>query len=162
MKTDDTMLQEIAALRAMDTTALIAKYTELFGKPPRVKNREALWKRCAWKVQEARSGGLSESAKSKLEELIAQIDLPLGESQRSVAGVLAPTRTARTGALSVGTTLTRTWHDQTIEVRVVEGGFEFGGIVYKSLSATAKAITGQHWNGPLFFGLVARKKEKAK
>ena len=162
MKSDSSMAAEIAKLRAMDVPALVARYTELFGKPPRVRNRESLWKRCAWKLQEARAGGLSESAKGRLEQLISDIDLPLDESRRSVSGVIAPTRAARTGTLAVGTTLTRTWHGQTIEVRAVENGFEWNGCVYKSLSAAAKAITGQHWNGPLFFGLVARKKEKAK
>ena len=32
-------------------------------------------------------------------------------------------------------------------------GFEFEGEVYKSLSAVAKAITGQHCNGYYFFRL---------
>ena len=160
MKANDDMVAEIALLRAMDVPALVARYTELFGKPPRVRNKESLWKRCCWKVQEARSGGLSTAATTKLEALIAEIDLPPGESQRSVAGVLSPTRAAKAGTLSVGTTITREWHGSTLEVRVVEGGYEFRGVVYKSLSAAAKAITGQHWNGRLFFGLTGRKSRK--
>jgi len=43
-------------------------------------------------------------------------------------------------------------------VKVLDGGFEYGGVVYKSLSAVAKAVTGAHWNGRLFFGLIRRRK----
>ena len=35
-------------------------------------------------------------------------------------------------------------------------GFEFDGVVYQSLSAVAKAITGTHTNGFLFFRLVGK------
>lgn len=42
-------------------------------------------------------------------------------------------------------------------MKVLPQGFECEGEVYKSLSAVAKAITGQHGNGYLFFRL--RKEE---
>ena len=35
-------------------------------------------------------------------------------------------------------------------------GFEYDGEVYRSLSAVAKAVTGSHWNGHLFFGLTTQ------
>jgi hypothetical protein len=57
--TDPTIVKEIEALRKMEIPDLIAKYEELWGKPPRLKNQEALFKRCAWKLQEIRVGGLS-------------------------------------------------------------------------------------------------------
>jgi hypothetical protein len=34
-----------------------------------------------------------------------------------------------------------------------DGGFDWQGRRYASLSAVARAITGTRWNGPLFFGL---------
>jgi len=34
-----------------------------------------------------------------------------------------------------------------------EGRFEYEGRNFKSLTAVARQITGQHWSGPLFFGL---------
>ncbi len=40
----------------------------------------------------------------------------------------------------------------------VEGGYECDGVVYRSLSAVAKAVTGSHWSGRRFFGLTQRKK----
>jgi hypothetical protein len=39
-------------------------------------------------------------------------------------------------------------------VTVLPNGFEHEGVVYRSLSAAAHAITGSHWNGFLFFGLT--------
>lgn len=160
MKANDNMVTEIARLRALDVTQLTAEYERLFGKPPRVKNKEALWKRVAWKLQEARAGGLSESAKSRLEQLIGEIDLPLGESRRSVSGVITPTRAARNDQLAIGSTITRVWKGRTLEVRVIDAGFEWNGVPYRSLSAVAHAVTGAHWNGKLFFGLTGRKSHK--
>ena len=50
-----------------------------------------------------------------------------------------------------GTLLTRVYKGQTLQVRILLHGFEFNGVVYPSLSAVAKAITGSHCNGFLFF-----------
>ena len=52
-----------------------------------------------------------------------------------------------------GTVLTREYKGREVRVRVLEKGFEYEGQPYRSLSAVAKAITGSHWNGRLFFGL---------
>ena len=41
-------------------------------------------------------------------------------------------------------------------LEVTTDGFEWNGNRYGSLSGVAKAITGQHWNGRLFFGLTGR------
>jgi hypothetical protein len=43
---------------------------------------------------------------------------------------------------------------------VLENGFEWNGQAFSSLSAVANAITGQHWNGRLFFGLTKRSRGK--
>ena len=52
-----------------------------------------------------------------------------------------------------GTVLTRQYRGRLIEVTVLPNGFEWEGQVFKSLTAVAKAVTGSHWNGFLFFGL---------
>ena len=54
-----------------------------------------------------------------------------------------------------GTVLVRRFGDRDYRVTVTEGGFMLGRHRYRSLSAVAKAITGKHWNGFLFFGLGA-------
>ena len=52
-----------------------------------------------------------------------------------------------------GTLLTREYKGRTYQVRVLADGFDYDGQVYRSLSAVAKAITGSHCNGYLFFRL---------
>ena len=41
-------------------------------------------------------------------------------------------------------------------MRILPKGFEFEGTVYRTLSAVAKAITGSHTNGFLFFRLIGK------
>ena len=52
-----------------------------------------------------------------------------------------------------GTVLTRPYKGQTLQVQVQPDGFQFDGHTYRSLSAVAKAITGSHCSGRLFFRL---------
>ncbi len=148
---------EIEHLRNMTGPELVEQYTELFGKPPRVKNREHLWKRCAWKVQEQRLGGLSGAAKDRLEELIGEIEIPKSESERTIAGKLKKPR--KPGDPPLGSVITRVWHGKTIEVKVVEGGYEHEGVVYRTLTETVRGITGSHWNPKIFFKLKERKRK---
>lgn len=56
-------------------------------------------------------------------------------------------------SIRVGTHLVREWNGRTYQVEAVEGGFKLDGKTYRSLTATAKKITGAHWSGPRFFGL---------
>jgi hypothetical protein len=61
--------------------------------------------------------------------------------------------------LTPGTVISREWHGQLVEARVLDDGrFELAGVPYRSLSAIAKLVTGTHWNGLLFFGLKGRKR----
>ena len=52
---------------------------------------------------------------------------------------------------STGTVLVRHFGDRDYRVTVTDDGFMLGRHRYRSLSAVAKAITGKHWNGFLFF-----------
>ena len=53
-----------------------------------------------------------------------------------------------------GSVLTRPYKGRTLHVRVRADGFEFENTKYPSLSAVARAITGSHCNGFLFFRLA--------
>ena len=120
-----TIAEEIAELRGMMVPTLVERYRKLWGREPKVKNRTWLWKRCAWKVQEQRLGGLSTVAKRRLEELIAEIDLPIGERQQTVTGALpSPTRAPQH---QVGTVFSRTWKGREVRTVAVEGGYEYEG-----------------------------------
>ena len=145
---------EIQELRVMPVPALVDRYETVFGKPPRVKHKDWLWRRIAWKIQEQRFGGLSEVAKKRLDELIAELDLPL-VGDRTVRGEV--NGAARNGKATAGTTLTRTWKGREIQATRTEQGWEYDGVVYRSLSAVVKAVTGSHASGPAWFGLKKRK-----
>ena len=69
---------------------------------------------------------------------------------------LPPASSARDPRIPpTGTVLVRHFGDRDYRVTVTDEGFMLGRHRYRSLSAVAKAITGKHWNGFLFFGLDA-------
>jgi hypothetical protein len=47
----------------------------------------------------------------------------------------------------------RHYRKATLQVKVLEQGFEYDGQIYKSLTALTERITGRHWNGFHFFSL---------
>jgi len=143
-----SVAREIARLRRMSVAELVPEYERLHGKPPRVKHKAWLWRRCAWKLQEQRLGGLSAVAKKRLDELIAEIDLPLDLEPGTVTGVL---RRRHALDLPLGQTIVRRWHGRDLRLTAVEDGFEVDGVIHASLSAAAKAVTGAKWNGRLFW-----------
>lgn len=157
MAASKSIADEIAELRRLPVTDLVIRYEEVFGKPPRVKHRQHLWRKIAWKVQEQRLGGLSGAARKKLDELIAALDVP--ELTPRTTRARAPTPT--TGEPPIGTTLVREWHGKEVLVTRTDTGWECDGVVHRSLTAVAKAVTGSHWNGKLFFGLTTRKERSA-
>lgn len=60
-----------------------------------------------------------------------------------------------------GTVLVREYNEREHRVTALpDGGFDYEGRRFRSLSAVARFITGQHWSGPLFFGLVKQKQER--
>jgi hypothetical protein len=58
-----------------------------------------------------------------------------------------------------GTVLARQFRGETVEVLVLERGFEWRGEVFPSLSAVAAAISGMHVNGYRFFQLGSKEKK---
>ena len=156
-KATKSIAAEIAELRSMPVAELVARYEAAFGKSPRTKNRAHLWRRIAWKVQEARLGGLSEVTKRRLNELIAEIEFPL-VVERGVANEVVH---RANGEPPIGTALVREWHGQEIIATRVEQGWEHNGVVYRSLTAVAKAATSSHRSGRAFFGLTKRKERSA-
>jgi hypothetical protein len=157
--------QQLAALSGMGVSALRQKYLEVFGEPSRSGNKAYLFKKLAWRIQSLAEGGLSERAKRRAEELARDADVrttvprpPRATADAAARTVVlaAPTSGEGRDRLPIpGTVLARTYRGKHVAVTVLEGGtFEFEGQTYKSLSAIAKAVTGSHWNGYLFFGLT--------
>ena len=62
-------LREINEVRQMSVGQLRAKWRELYGEDTRSRNRDYLFRRLAWRLQELQHGGLSDRAKERIEEL---------------------------------------------------------------------------------------------
>ena len=143
---EPTVLQQVAALRKMPLAALRQRWKALFGiEPPKAYKPEQLVRRLAYRVQELHYGGLSQAAQRQLAE-IADRDEERRKGRR-------PSRQMR-DMPAMGTRFVREWHGQEHVVTATQdGGFEYAGARYRTLSAVARAITGQHLSGRRFFGL---------
>ena len=53
-----------------------------------------------------------------------------------------------------GSIITKTYRGKTIEVKVLENGFEYEGKVFKSISRVAMSIVKRPISGYVFFGLT--------
>jgi len=147
----------VAAMRQLSVGELRRRFMELFGETSRTRHKEHLVRRIAWRLQAQREGDLTERARHRAAELARDADLRLGLPRRAKVKAMIPTP-ARLAAADKrlpmpGTILVRQYAGQTLQVQVLERGFEYDGRLYKSLTAVAKRITGRHWNGYHFFGL---------
>jgi hypothetical protein len=153
----DNISKQIEALKTTGTAQLLTRYKELFGDKSAPGNRIFLIRKLAYRIQEQAVGGGSPSVQTKIQELIRTYD-PINK----IAVKISSGKTAgdRDGRLPMpGSFITKTYKGQRIEVKVLENGFEYQGAIYKNLSAVAKAVTGDHWNGYMFFGLKRNGKE---
>jgi hypothetical protein len=140
----------VAALSSLSHETLIAEWRRLYRSPPPKRvSRSLLELVVAWKIQESALGGLQRSTMRRLAETIR----PNG----STGGVVEP----RSVTLKPGARLVREWRGETHDVLAVDGGFEWRGRIWRSLSEIAREITGTRWSGPRFFGLEKPRPEVA-
>jgi hypothetical protein len=156
MMESKSIAREIIELRALPLPDLVVRYKEVFGKEPAATSRELLWKEIAWKIQADRAG-TPETPKANVEKLAGDVTFAIQKRQKTEAA--SASRRRWPDEPPIGTVIVRVWHGKEVRLQVVDGGYEVEGIVYKTLSAAAKAITGAHWNGRLFFGLKNRKRK---
>ena len=136
--------QRIAALTELTTQRLRDEWRRLYrGQPPRL-SRDLLIRTIAYRMQERVYGGLSKATQRKLDALTRELRLK---------GSIAVTPDT---SLRPGTRLVREWRGRTHTVVVTEAGFEYAGKTFPSLTKIAHAITGAHWSGPRFFGLIRK------
>ena len=159
--------RELKQLKAMTTTELRARYREVFGEDTRSFHKQFLIRRIAWQLQANEYGGLSDRARKRAHELADERFLRTRfpkTSKRSTdtdRTVVRAFNSSHDRRLPMpGTLLTRTYRGRAIVVKVMDGAFEHDGTVYRSLTAVAKAVTGSHWNGYGFFGLLDRKSKR--
>ncbi len=146
---------QIAALRRLGVRELRQRYEKTFGEATAARHKTWLIKRIAWRTQALAEGDLSERARRRAAELARDSDLrmslPRGHCLSAIAAEAPPPRDRRLPM--AGTLLARPYQGRLLEVTVLEVGFEHEGVIYGSLSAAARAITGSHVNGFQFFRL---------
>ena len=159
--------KEVAVLQRLTVQELRGRYADAFGEETSASNKEWLVKRIAWRLQALAEGDLSQRARQRAAELANDADWRLSPPKLPAATTAPPATVPTadsaetlpaliqvTGRFPLpGTVLTRAYKGQTLQVKVLPYGFEFHGAFYKSLSAVAKAITGQHCSGLFFFRL---------
>jgi len=155
--------REVAALQRMTTKQLCQRYAEVFGEPTNGRNKAWLLKRIAWRLQMQAEGGLSQRARQRAAELADDADLRMNPPARPSSTPVEPDAPVRVLRFQAderlpppGSILTRAYKGGQVQVKVLAEGFEYEGSVYGSLSAVARAITGSHCNGYLFFQLATK------
>jgi hypothetical protein len=136
--------QSVQARISLDE--LHREWRRLYKSEPPKLSRDLLALGIAYRRQEMKHGGLGKATLRKLQTLAKTL---------RTTGQVGPSPSL---ALKPGVRLVRKWHGRTHTVTVTENGFEYGGKNYTSLSQIAKKITGTHWSGPRFFGLLAKSK----
>jgi hypothetical protein len=135
-------LEELADLNRL---ALIEAWKVMLGLPlPPHTSRNMMRLIISWQIQ-------AKTARSDVRELKSAI-----RSLRKTVFCNEQTHfqpIKRKISLSRGTRLSRDWQGQTYIVDVLDKGYTFDGKLFTSLSQIAKAITGSHRSGPLFFGV---------
>src|SRR5947207_11439134 len=139
---NDASKEALSRLPQLDIRELREEWRRLYkaDTSPRLSS-ELLIRAIAHRMQEVALGGL----RPELQRQLRQIALEL----KQTGAATTPLRPQ----LKPGTRLTREWRGRTHEVLVLDDGFSWQGIDYRSLSAIARKITGTAWSGPLFFGL---------
>ena len=127
---------QVEELAVMNVRELQQKHRELFGEKPAPSHRQFLLRKIAWRLQADQEGGLPESAR-ELARAIAK-DAPLrirviSNADKRRAGI--PLEQTVTTTISLdhdsrlpmpGGLIVKQFKGQTMVVKVVDDGFEYG------------------------------------
>ncbi len=128
-----TVQRQLLELQSLELPQLTEKWRALFGHEPPGYGVVFMRRRLAHRIQELMYGAVSEETMRRISRINTKIS-------RSNSG------------LRRGTQIKRVWNGAEYLVTVTDGGYEYDGQIFKTLSAVAKKITGAHWNGNRFFG----------
>jgi hypothetical protein len=156
--------KEVASMKRLTTNELKEHFEAVCGQPPRSHNRDWMIKKIVWRMQANAEGGLPERVRQRALAMADDADLrkrpPTSFSQQiklasEQTTVIDPGRDPRLPP--AGDVIQKSYKGQSLVIRVNDSDFDFNGITYSTLSAVAKAITGSHVNGFLFFKLNGKK-----
>ena len=151
---------DVARLEKMSVNQLAQRFQEVFGEQCRSRHKRYLIRRIAWRLQANAEGGLTERARQRADELANDAEIRVTpprekktKSDATPAATIKMDAGRDTRLPPPGNWIEREYKGRTIRVLVIDGEFEYEGERYRSLSAIAKAVTGSHMNGFLFFRL---------
>ena len=128
-----TVEQEVRALAELEGPRLRQRWQEFTGQPSPGVSPKLLRLALGYELQVKALGDLPASARRELAQIA---------------------KGKRSQPVGAGMRLVREWHGTTHVATIDEQGrVLWNGRTWTSLSAVARAITGQQWSGPAFFGL---------
>ena len=163
MPTETSVIRSIHALRQMTVAELRCEWERLYGEPTRSQNKQFLYRRLAWRIQELEQGGLSQRTRNRVNELAPDSFVRTRTPQAShnaTDGAQTVRKRPRDSRLpSPGTVIVKAYKGRELRLVVHDDHFELDGRSFRSLSEAARHVTGSRWNGPLFWGLTSRKRK---
>jgi len=150
MSMHDSVLMKVAALPKMPMSELSSMWKELFQRDAPKYNKPYLVKRIAYRLQEIANNVDTALIEQRLDQY----------ARASLSDNLKSRRRPNVHMPVAGTKLVRIHRNVEHRVTVLDDGFEYQGARYRSLSKIAEEITGAHWSGPVFFGLVRNSRNK--
>jgi len=143
-------MQVIKDLDGLPKEALLDLWRKLPGNPAPPARVDRLLRELAYRLQEQEYGRLDKNTAVSLRRHMAEFKKSLASQKPVTVTVKTPPKVL----LEPGSVLSRHWEGRRITVQVASSRqFVWEGETFKSLSALARRITGQHLSGPLFFGL---------
>ncbi len=141
---------EISSLGEKMLDQLRVSWAQRFRYPaPQIQSADILRRLFAWRLQAECFGDLDSDTRARLKRASSAI----AKGKNSIASASTNLR--------AGSILVREWRGAIHRVLVRDTGFEHDGKQYRSLSKVARAISGTHWSGPRFFGLIQKPESPA-
>ena len=92
-------------------------------------------------------------AKTKpVQSAVLRVVSPITQAETTLENL--PVRPRDNRLPASGSIITKTYRGKTIEVKVLDNGFEYEGKVFKSISRVAMTIVKRQISGYVFFGLT--------
>lgn len=150
---------DLDRLSRLPNQALADLYTSIFGSAIPAGSYEHARRKIAWHLQAESEGGLPESARQHALAIARDARLRIKDNARVLRGKPVHATTTRierqdSRLPTPGSILIKAHRGRTLQVAVLDDGFECDGRHFPSLSAVATHITGTRWNGFAFFGLT--------
>src|SRR5882757_4826909 len=140
--------RKLDRIQSLGVEELRREWRQLYKSDPPKISRDLLTLGLGYRLQEIEHGGLGKATRRKLQTIAKGL---------RTTGRVVPTPSL---SLKPGARLVREWRGRTHTVTMTEDGFAYAGTSYPSLTKIAKKITGAHWSGPRFFGLLAAGSER--